>query len=152
MGRCPRSEAQLSPILDVGVTLIINLTTPSEDLGYEVPSAYGNVEVIHFPIPDRRIRNDRQTLEFVKEYGSKVRDNVTYVHCKGGLGRTGVIAGLFLSVLTGDRDYGRVCASLSDGLERRKYKLHAIEKMAVRYKSPQTEQQRSQLKRLLPDV
>ncbi len=91
-------EDDMEQLRRLGFRLIVNLT---ED-AHEVPVAYWGFDSLHSPIPDMGITSPRaamivclQILERLDE-GDKV-----LVHCKAGLGRTGMILACCL-VLRGE--------------------------------------------------
>lgn len=95
-------------LLNVGVKNFINLTESKEGLWHYSHSSSPNhptiVSVHYFPIPDHNpptvpvMRDILALIETVKLRGP------TYIHCAGGIGRTGVIVGCYLVErgMTGD--------------------------------------------------
>ena len=114
-GCCPGSAEgymlpeQLGALIDAGVTLIVNLMEKSETelMGvfmdsYElmlpgVAEARGKtIRVERFPIVDRSI----PTVEEMKRILGRIRKELAdggavYVHCLGGIGRTGTVIGCY---------------------------------------------------------
>lgn len=80
----------LAEIKEAGVHLIVDTTTPDDDLR---PYQHDDIKRVCFPIPDMYVVSDQQVIQLVQWLkvglfkGGKV-----YVHCKGGHGRSGVIA------------------------------------------------------------
>ncbi|KAH7884183.1 protein-tyrosine phosphatase-like protein [Phlebopus sp. FC_14] len=105
----PSSHQKLSKLLSAGVRTFIDLTESGELSPYSphLPSlvrAHGNglrmseIEYHQFPIPDRSLPESR---EFVCRILDVLRDNerrgrVSAVHCRGGIGRTGMVVGCWL--------------------------------------------------------
>jgi protein-tyrosine phosphatase len=116
-GRCPGSidsdgvHDDISALLDAGVTLIVNLMeveeteilkryfesyeTHLEELG----GARGRaVRLVRFPIRDRSVPTVvrmRSILETIRQ--ELAAGGVVYVHCLGGIGRTGTVVGCYLA-------------------------------------------------------
>ncbi|CDO76043.1 hypothetical protein BN946_scf184959.g1 [Trametes cinnabarina] len=101
------TKQKLDTLLSAGVRTFIDLTEPHElfpywphlaqrcyDLGIDPRE----VEYHNFPIRDRSLP---ESVEFVRRIMDVLRDNenrgrVAAVHCRGGIGRTGLIVGCWL--------------------------------------------------------
>ncbi len=87
---------RLQRLLDAGVTFFVDLTPPRELQPYEpllpVPAPYRR-----FPIPDMRIPSDELMVQILDTIDAAIADGQTvYVHCWGGVGRTGTVIGCWL--------------------------------------------------------
>jgi len=110
------SRDKMSRILGSGVTCFVDLTTrhdpllPYEDLLHELVD--GAVTRRPFPIPDMSIPGSADLTREVLDTIDRVRDEggTVYVHCWGGVGRTGVVVGCWLRRhgMTGDEALARV--------------------------------------------
>lgn len=151
VGRHPRDENEIVELIDAGVVLFVNLTELTEKLfDYDDILEDNNIEYIKFPIKDRSIENDEKTLDFVNliyDKYNKLKNQAIYIHCKGGLGRTGIILGCLLSKILKINNYKEIWNVMNDSLKTRKYKMISKNRMKY-YKSPQTIVQIQQLKRL----
>lgn len=92
-------EAKLQTLKDFGITDIFDLTTPNEKLKpykYFLED-YGMRHHSH-PIADMRIPSEYEFADQIIQDIDKVidSDGVAYVHCLGGVGRTGVVIGSYL--------------------------------------------------------
>jgi len=113
---CPLSSSQiarkhtkqkLDALLQAGVRTFIDLTEPHELFPYYphlsarcslVGIDVREVEYHNFPIRDRSLP---ESVDFVRDILDVLRDNqergrITAVHCRGGIGRTGLIVGCWL--------------------------------------------------------
>jgi len=119
------------------IDLIVDLTTESEGL----PEYETDIEILKVPITDRRTLPDNEAIDLVRNIASKGK---VLIHCRGGGGRSGVIAGLllgYLKNLPADVVFGR----LSQAFEKREIKSEKLIKLGC----PQTKAQKQQLSRLL---
>ena len=102
-GEYPRAKTgcdvfgKLEALLDAGVTLFVDLTEEGELLSYggELKSA----EHRRFPIRDISIpRSTKQTAAILDAIDTHLSEGgVVYLHCWGGVGRTGTIVGCWLA-------------------------------------------------------
>ena len=95
------SRAKLRTILAVGVTRFIDLTEPHELEPYAelmlAEAAQQRVEAKHQRHPIRDLHVPRPaTMRTILDAIAANRAGVTYVHCWGGVGRTGTVAGCLL--------------------------------------------------------
>lgn len=112
------SRAILAQLLDVGVRLVVNLQEVVE-LGQGerpfrdyAPDLLGlaaergvDVQVRRFPVPDMGVPDAGQMGQILHEMAAAVTDGRrAYVHCWGGHGRTGMVAGCWL--LAGGQRHG----------------------------------------------
>lgn len=103
---------RLETYLECGITDFIDLTTPGELPAYDqLLARLGETSRMEpgyerFPIVDRSVPESRaQMLEILDEIDRRVAAGGTvYVHCWGGVGRTGTVLGCYLvrQGLTGD--------------------------------------------------
>ncbi len=135
------SKAKLAKFLDSGVTSFIDLTEAGELRPYEPDlerlAEDRAIDVCYrrFPIRDGGVpphQNDlQQLLDTIKE--ALCARDIVYIHCLGGIGRTGLVVGCYLAEKHG-------------GGRRGLAKLHALwtecEKSAYRPITPETDEQR----------
>ena len=101
-GEYPRSRNgpdtfdKLDALLAEGVTLFVDLTEEGELLPYS--NWLGAVDHKRFPIPDTGTpRSAEQTREILDAIDGHLSDGgKVYLHCWGGIGRTGTIVGCWL--------------------------------------------------------
>jgi protein-tyrosine phosphatase len=97
------SKEKIKKFIDAGVKTFIDLTDARDGLEPYAPllQGYAKTRVSHesFPIVDQSIPSSPQLtaviLNTIDEHLKKERP--VYVHCLGGIGRTGVIIGCWLS-------------------------------------------------------
>jgi len=110
-GEYPASEAylehtrqRLDAFLQAGFNTFIDFTDPDETLPYEPmlreeASIYGlRVEHLRFPVGDfglPSVENMQATLDAIDE--ALARGRKVYLHCYGGIGRTGTTVGCYLA-------------------------------------------------------
>jgi hypothetical protein len=91
------TRVRLARLLDVGVSCFVDLTQPDELAPYhaELPL---RVEYLRKPIADHGVpadpRHMAEILDSVRQAISTRR--VVYLHCRAGIGRTGMVAGCLL--------------------------------------------------------
>lgn len=96
------AKSRLAALLDAGVHTFVDLTTPDDGLTPYDPVLRrlprGELaERIHMPIPDLRVCGDRQMRRILDAIDSALETGQTvYVHCWGGVGRTGTVIGCWL--------------------------------------------------------
>lgn len=99
-----RTQVKVNILVDSGIRTFVDLTTPADNLlpyEKEVEKAKANRQLdlrrLEFPIPDLSVGEDGiydQITDAIDE--SLVRGGV-YVHCWGGVGRTGTVVGCLLA-------------------------------------------------------
>jgi ADP-ribosylglycohydrolase len=112
-GSRSRAEAmdRLRRFLSAGITFFIDLTEPSEVSSYEslLPFATPDgrrVEYFREPIPDHDVPADFDVMtRIVDLLDAALRDgHVVYVHCRGGIGRSAMVAACWLALKGGRGD------------------------------------------------
>ncbi|KAI0077499.1 phosphatases II [Panus rudis PR-1116 ss-1] len=102
-----QTKQKLDALLSTGVRTFIDLTEPHELFPYFPHLASRcallgidptEVEYYNFPIRDRSLP---QSVEFVREILAVLKDcetrgRIAAVHCRGGIGRTGLVVGCWL--------------------------------------------------------
>jgi protein-tyrosine phosphatase len=89
-------------LLNAGVQTFVDLTTPDDGLTSYDPILRqlplgALAERIHMPIPDLRVCGDQQMRRILDAIDSALDTGQTvYVHCWGGVGRTGTVIGCWL--------------------------------------------------------
>jgi atypical dual specificity phosphatase len=104
----PNNSCKLDALLKAGVRTLIDLTEDGELVPYanEILSARAAlleidadlIEYHHFPIHDRSVPD---SIDLMYQILAVIRDNeergrITAVHCRGGIGRTGMVVGCWL--------------------------------------------------------
>lgn len=136
--RCPeKARPKLERILDAGVRRFIDLTEPRELEPYsqilaELAAERG-IEVVHqrHPIVDMGVPSIAG-MRAILDSLCAPHEGVTYLHCWGGIGRTGTVAGCLLI------EAGYTAA---DALALIARKWTAMEKRGREPQSPQTTEQ-----------
>lgn len=97
------TRRRLDAFLEAGINTIINLTIEDEAEDYtcllqEQASYYGtDLECLHFPIADFGLPTHKLMTEILDAIDHALAcGRKVYVHCYGGIGRTGVTVGCFL--------------------------------------------------------
>ena len=143
-----KGRARLRAFLDAGIRLFVDLTEtresgrlgaldPYEDALREEAAARGvPARVVRHPVRDMGIPADGGLGRIVDELESAVaRGEPTYVHCWGGIGRTGTAVAAFLSRHL-DLDGEQALEALAE-------RWREVPKSSVFPESPQTDEQRS---------
>ena len=116
------SRAKINALLSAGIKSFIDLTEEDEGL-FSYSDLIGEASHQRFPIRDISIPSSSDfTKSVLDAIDSNIRqDKMTYVHCWGGVGRTGLIIGCWLarhkegdtSALNRLRDLWRECPKSS---------------------------------------
>lgn len=109
------NKPKLDDLLRVGVRTFIDLTEDGELLPYECILAKravilgiepSTIEYHRFPIQDRCLPTSVDLLERVFETlrDNEKRGRISAIHCRGGIGRTGLVVGCWLTESGAARD------------------------------------------------
>ncbi len=140
------TRERLTRLLDAGIRIFVNLTEDHELPPYDgildEEAAARNIDVEHvrLSIRDRGVAPVRRMEEILEQLDRTAREGrPAYVHCWGGVGRTGTVVGCHLVAngRTGDdalREVARLFATMSPA----KVKWHP--------ESPETEEQRAMVR------
>ncbi|HEU5083162.1 MAG TPA: ADP-ribosylglycohydrolase family protein [Acidimicrobiales bacterium] len=138
-----RSEEKLHVLVDAGVRTFVDLTTPEDQLepyAHRVVQAADSRRLdlrhVNVPIPDLGVLEDHRYDDIVRTIDEHRARGGVYVHCWGGVGRTGTVIGCILA------DEGHDHASI----EQRLRELRAGTRKADR-RCPETEEQRAVIRR-----
>lgn len=97
------SIRKIKSLITAGVRTFIDLTTKNDKLKpYDYllkPYSSLNIQHFNFPIPDFSVpSSENQTIEILDTIEKYIETGtIVYLHCWGGVGRTGVIAGCWLA-------------------------------------------------------
>lgn len=96
---CRRDE-KVNLLVDHGVRTFVDLTTPKDPLSpyeasvHRVEAARGlDLSYMRCPIPDQSVVSAETYEDIVRSIHAAAERGVVYVHCWGGVGRTGTVAG-----------------------------------------------------------
>ncbi len=157
MGAYPDPDSKYAEqLVKLGVTTFISLQTKEELKKFrsykeqainKAKNINKKVEFINFPIEDRKITDDKETIKFVKfiidEKLSKLKEgDMIFIHCYGGKGRTGIITALILSWY-----YKMSYQEVIDMLEE-KFQTRCNKGGKGKMSCPQTKEQFKQVERL----
>ena len=96
-GAYPGARSAVEHHERAGVTLFVDLTHPSDPLP-DYGQWLGTARRIAHPIPDMRAPTAGHMMRILDDIDSGRRDgDVVYVHCWGGVGRTGTVIGCWLT-------------------------------------------------------
>ena len=114
----PDRFAKLEALESVGVPHFVDLTEEGELKSYSHRLQKG--EHLRFPIRDVSVpRRNEHTTAILDEIDTRLENNgIVYLHCWGGVGRTGTIVGCWLFRRGCSRSAGRTMERLSQvGME-----------------------------------
>ena len=100
----------ISALVEAGVTLVVNLMQPSETKllstfiePYESSllktgkEKGRTIRLVHYPVEDRSIPTAKKMTLSLQAIRQEIdAGGVVYVHCMGGIGRTGTVIGCYL--------------------------------------------------------
>jgi protein-tyrosine phosphatase len=144
-----KARAKITRVLDSGVTTFIDLTEARELLPYEAvardEAISRGLEVTHrrLPIRDNDVATPERMAEILDEIAAaESAGSTVYLHCWGGVGRTGMVVGCYLvrQGMTGDEALAEVATLFST-------MTHAKTHRHRHTGSPQTEPQRQMVRR-----
>jgi len=142
------ATARLRSLITMGVRTFIDLTTsddrmePYEGLLAELEGEFGvPLRRISLPIPDMRIPSSVDTMREIMDAVRKFieQDPAVYVHCWGGIGRTGMVVGCWLREQGCDPDSALERVQQLYSSQMPKFRIHP--------ESPQTREQRNYVRR-----
>jgi ADP-ribosylglycohydrolase len=92
------TRLRLAPLLEAGLDCFIDLTQPQELAAYQAELPAG-VDYFRKPIPDHGLPGERALMAEILDC---LRDALragrrVYLHCRAGIGRTGMVAGCLLA-------------------------------------------------------
>jgi len=97
------TQRRVRALVEAGVTLFLDLTEPGEVDSYLVPlttEAKRQGRTVHhqrLPIPDMEVPSDEHMIRILDTIDAALAEGETvYVHCLGGIGRTGTAVGCYL--------------------------------------------------------
>lgn len=142
------ARERLWSLLEMGVRTFIDLTSPEDDLTryekllFEFEQEIGaRLQRISLPVPDMGVPDSNEKMSAILDAirGAVAKRPAVYVHCWGGIGRTGTVAGCWL----------RECGLGPDEALARVQKLYAthMPKVRIHPESPQTEAQKEYIRR-----
>lgn len=110
------SREKLDRLLAAGVTCFVDMTTPHDGLesydGLLAELTDGDVAHERFPVPDLSVPvSPEHTTAILDRVDREIEnEGVVYLHCWGGIGRTGTLVGCWLvrHGMTGDEALRRV--------------------------------------------
>ena len=95
-------EDEFIGLRHLGVDKVVSLLEVQEqrEIGLEQEEALclkNDIEFVSFPIPDRGLPNTVKAVNFADElYAQICKGKHVVIHCRSGIGRTGIIAGAVL--------------------------------------------------------
>lgn len=138
-------DSQVRSILDQGVTAFVNLQEKKELkelVPYEPLLQEAGVSVTYLPIKDKSVVGDATIREYVSTVLELMKDNIVYMHCLGGKGRTGTVGAIVVGL------WYQIPAKDALKFTRAAFKLRPNKGKRVT-KVPQTAAQVAQVHRIL---
>lgn len=95
-------EDEFSGFARLGINKIVSLLEAFEqhEVGLDAEATLctkNGIEFISFPIPDRGLPDTQQAIKFAEELYSEIcAGKHIAIHCRAGIGRTGIMAGAVL--------------------------------------------------------
>ena len=92
------TRERLKRLTEAGIAAFIDLTQPGEVPSYEAELPAG-VLYLRKPLPDHGLPEEPSRMSGILESLRKALDSSrpVYLHCRAGIGRTGIVAGCFLA-------------------------------------------------------
>ena len=144
------AKDRLRSLIAMGVRTFIDLTAPAdgmmpyEELFAELSSELGApLRRINLPMPDMRVPPEATMRDIMDTIRKSIEQApAVYVHCWGGIGRTGTVAGCWL----------RECGYDADAALARVQQLYSSQmaKARIHPEAPQTAEQRSYVRHWQP--
>lgn len=97
------AHRKIVQLLQAGITCFVDLTTSQDDLSPYMPFAQRHVDHTltyqRFPIVDKSVPASRRHMIDILDFldASLQAQQVVYLHCWGGIGRTGTVVGCWLA-------------------------------------------------------
>lgn len=143
-------DLDVRSIADWGASAVVTLIEPEELLALQVTGlgatvAASHMDWLHLPLPDVSVPDAAFEAEWQVLAGEELRDRLragfdVVVHCKGGLGRAGMIAARLLVELgvLADEAVGRVRRARPDAIETTAQLRHVQAQAFVPERQPET--------------
>ena len=149
VGGLPRTKKDFDSIKEQGINVFVNLMNDKEaKKGKKKPmfdyreTDHTGIRYLHVPIKDLFTISDDEMINVAKKVVNEIQNgNKVYIHCYGGHGRTGTLAGIVLHFLYPDMTYEEVLKHLNNSHKTRVYKPNET--------TPQTAIQFNQLHRII---
>jgi len=105
-------DEAMSSLLESGARVFIDLTsegkhTPYDEIARSCARKMGidpeTLKFHRFPVPDGSVPGSVEDMQRIVDAATKANEEglIAYIHCWGGRGRTGTVAGCLLSEITG---------------------------------------------------
>jgi ribA/ribD-fused uncharacterized protein len=142
VGGIIKSKDDLDELTKLGIKYFVSLIKERKKKGfYDYTTDVPSDQRRHYPIKDRYVLSDKEAIGVAKDVISLSKTGKVYLHCLGGHGRTGTIAGIILHRLNPNLGYEEILLKLAEGHSTRKYK--------PRKSMPETAPQLGQLYRII---
>lgn len=142
-----KAEEKISQCLRFGITHFIDLTEEDELVPYE-SLLKGKANYLRFPIRDVSVPEDTESVRRLMAFVKQIRqDDMTakvYIHCWGGVGRTGVIVACFLGYFEG--------LNFENAIDKLKRLFMDCPKYALGRVSPETHAQLDFVRRFIQNL